>query len=44
VRSGSAEMVGNKLPTLRDLDKTEVLPPDVDGRVPTPLHIEFKPR
>lgn len=29
---------------LRALDKTEVLPRDVDGRVHTPLIIEFKPR
>ena len=29
---------------LRALDKTEVLPRDVDGRVPSPLHIEFKPK
>lgn len=29
---------------LRALDKTEVLPRDVDGRVPSPVVIEFKPR
>jgi colicin import membrane protein len=29
---------------LRALDKAEVLPRDVDGRVPTPLTIQFKPR
>ena len=29
---------------LRALDKTEVLPRDVDGRVPTPIIIEFKPK
>jgi colicin import membrane protein len=29
---------------LRALDKTEVLPRDVDGRVHTPLIIEFKPK
>jgi len=29
---------------LRALDKTEVLPRDVDGRVPSPVTIEFRPR
>ena len=29
---------------LRALDKTEVLPRDIDGRVHTPLIIEFRPR
>ena len=29
---------------LRALDKTEVLPRDIDGRVPTPIIIEFKPK
>ena len=29
---------------LRALDKTEMLPRDVDGRVPTPMILEFKPR
>jgi colicin import membrane protein len=29
---------------LRALDKTEVLPRDVDGRVPSPVVIEFRPR
>ena len=29
---------------LRALDRTEVLPKDVDGRVITPLLIEFKPK
>jgi colicin import membrane protein len=29
---------------LRALDKTEILPRDVDGRVHTPLIIEFRPR
>lgn len=29
---------------LRALDKTETLPRDVDGRVHSPLHIEFKPK
>ena len=29
---------------LRALDKTEVLPRDVDGRVPTPIIIEFRPK
>ncbi|MDB5875552.1 MAG: TonB-like [Ramlibacter sp.] len=29
---------------LRALDKTEVLPRDVDGRVPTPMILEFRPR
>lgn len=29
---------------LRALDKTEVLPRDTDGRVPTPMILEFKPR
>jgi colicin import membrane protein len=29
---------------LRALDKTEVLPRDVDGRVPSPLHIGFRPK
>jgi colicin import membrane protein len=29
---------------LRALDKTEVLPPDVDGRVPSPVIIDFRPR
>ncbi|MBL0425885.1 cell envelope integrity protein TolA [Ramlibacter alkalitolerans] len=29
---------------LRALDKTEVLPRDVDGRVPSPVVIEFKPK
>jgi colicin import membrane protein len=29
---------------LRALDKTEVLPRDVDGRIHTPLIIEFKPK
>lgn len=29
---------------LRALDKTEVLPRDVDGRVPTPVTIVFRPR
>jgi colicin import membrane protein len=29
---------------LRALDKTEVLPRDIDGRVHTPLIIEFKPK
>jgi colicin import membrane protein len=29
---------------LRALDKTEILPRDVDGRVPTPVVIEFKPK
>lgn len=29
---------------LRALDKTEILPRDVDGRVHTPLIIEFKPK
>ncbi|HWI78330.1 MAG TPA: energy transducer TonB, partial [Ramlibacter sp.] len=29
---------------LRALDKTEVLPRDIDGRVHTPLLIEFKPK
>lgn len=29
---------------LRALDKTEVLPRDVDGRVHTPLFIDFKPK
>lgn len=29
---------------LRALDKTETLPRDVDGRVHSPLHIEFRPK
>lgn len=29
---------------LRALDKTEVLPRDTDGRVPSPVTIEFRPR
>lgn len=29
---------------LRALDKTEVLPRDVDGRVPSPVVIEFRPK
>jgi colicin import membrane protein len=29
---------------LRALDKTEVLPRDTDGRVPSPVVIEFKPK
>ena len=29
---------------LRAIDKTETLPRDVDGRVPTPLNIEFRPK
>ncbi|MBC5784993.1 cell envelope integrity protein TolA [Ramlibacter sp. USB13] len=29
---------------LRALDKTEVLPRDIDGRVPSPVVIEFRPR
>lgn len=29
---------------LRALDKTEVLPRDVDGRVPSPVIIDFRPR
>ena len=29
---------------LRALDKTEVLPRDIDGRVHTPLLIDFKPK
>lgn len=29
---------------LRAIDKTEVLPKDIDGRVPSSLEIEFKPR
>ena len=29
---------------LRAIDKTEVLPKDVDGRVPSPFKIEFRPR
>jgi colicin import membrane protein len=29
---------------LRALDRTEVLPRDVDGRIHTPLTIEFRPR
>ena len=29
---------------LRAIDKTEILPRDVDGRVPTPLNIEFRPK
>jgi colicin import membrane protein len=29
---------------LRALDRTEVLPRDVDGRVHTPLTIEFRPK
>ena len=29
---------------LRALDRTEVLPDDVDGRVPTLMQLSFKPR
>ena len=29
---------------LRALDKTGVLPRDTDGRVPTPMQLEFRPR
>jgi len=29
---------------LRAIDKTEVLPRDTDGRVPTPMQLEFRPR
>ena len=29
---------------LRAIDKTEAMPRDVDGRVPSPMIIEFKPR
>jgi colicin import membrane protein len=29
---------------LRALEKTEVLPRDVDGRVPSPVVIEFRPK
>jgi colicin import membrane protein len=29
---------------LRAVDKTEVLPRDLDGRVHSPLFIEFKPK
>jgi colicin import membrane protein len=29
---------------LRAIDKTEVLPRDVDGRVPSPMQLEFRPR
>ena len=29
---------------LRALDKTEALPRDTDGRVPSPVVIEFKPK
>ena len=29
---------------LRAIDKTEVLPRDIDGRVPPPFEIDFKPR
>jgi colicin import membrane protein len=29
---------------LRAIDKTEVLPRDVDGRVPSSMAIEFKPQ
>lgn len=29
---------------LRAIDRTEVLPRDVDGRVPSPIEIEFRPR
>jgi colicin import membrane protein len=29
---------------LRALDKTQVLPRDIDGRVHTPLLIEFRPK
>jgi colicin import membrane protein len=29
---------------LRALDKTEILPRDVDGRVPSPLNIQFRPK
>jgi colicin import membrane protein len=29
---------------VRAIDKTEVLPRDVDGRVPSPMQLDFKPR
>ena len=29
---------------LKAIDKTESLPRDVDGRVPTPLNIDFRPK
>jgi colicin import membrane protein len=29
---------------LRAIDKTEVLPRDTDGRVPSPLEISFRPK
>jgi colicin import membrane protein len=29
---------------LRAIDRTEVLPRDVDGRVPSPIVIDFRPR
>jgi colicin import membrane protein len=29
---------------LRAIDKTEVLPRDIDGRVPSPMQLEFRPR
>jgi colicin import membrane protein len=29
---------------LRALDRTEILPRDVDGRVPSPMLLDFRPR
>jgi len=29
---------------LRAIDKTEILPRDTDGRVPSPMQLEFRPR
>ena len=29
---------------LRAIDKTEILPRDVDGRVPSPMVLDFRPR